>query len=258
MSTPDETHYDELTEAELDAALRAADNDLLHYVRKVADPSATLIAIMSEGDRHRDTTISVIEQRVLALDIARDIARTRDRAHDMEDQRWLHSGIGSDIARHLERVQELAWGVSLYFASDLDRDLALDATGGATRHLHRAAKLTSMLLSYLASPHDYEINSSLTRDLATDIARDLGLARTQNLEVHSLLATVPLNVSGLDLSNLDLSDLEAVTGVIWTADTTWPPDAVTQVEACSITIGPDTYQVVRGRTERDPRALTMA
>jgi hypothetical protein len=47
---------------------------------------------------------------------------------------------------------------------------------------------------------------------------------------------------------MKITDLEALNGIIWTRQTTWPPTIDVQVEDRSIEIRPGVYQVRLGDT----------
>jgi hypothetical protein len=67
-----------------------------------------------------------------------------------------------------------------------------------------------------------------------------------------MVATRLCYTSGLPshrpLSAMKITDLEALNGIIWTRQTTWPPTIDVQVEDRSIEIRPGVYQVRLGDT----------
>jgi hypothetical protein len=99
---------------------------------------------------------------------------------------------------------------------------------------------------------------ALGRDIYTDInaaarvtqARALDLARAlaHDLDSHEL------DASGEDLSSIQIQHLDAIDGITWTRQTTWPPAIANQVEEHSTEIRPGLYQIHHGDT-RDRRTL---
>ncbi|MGH3224853.1 MAG: hypothetical protein ACRDPY_40275 [Streptosporangiaceae bacterium] len=68
------------------------------------------------------------------------------------------------------------------------------------------------------------------------------------------LAAIQVDASGADLSTANFPDLDLLDGIIWTLETTWPPEVANGVRSRSRQIGPGVYQV-RGGSERDPLDL---
>jgi hypothetical protein len=71
----------------------------------------------------------------------------------------------------------------------------------------------------------------------------VALDRALSLNPVSVLASIPVDVSGLDLSCDDIDDLNALGGVTFTAKTTWPPGIAQTVRARSEEIRPGIYQI---------------
>jgi hypothetical protein len=71
---------------------------------------------------------------------------------------------------------------------------------------------------------------------------------------RNVLASIPIDASGLDLSHIQLGRLGAIEGIIWTAETKWPPKEAALIYESSREIRPGVYQVGRGY-ERDPSKL---
>lgn len=68
------------------------------------------------------------------------------------------------------------------------------------------------------------------------------------------LALIEVDASGADLSRADFRDLDVLEGVIWTAETIWPPGVAGPIRDRSAEIRPGVFQV-RGGSERNPSGL---
>lgn len=77
------------------------------------------------------------------------------------------------------------------------------------------------------------------------------LAEVRDLNPVRQLASIEINASGADLSGTHLPDVDLLEGVIWTAETTWPPEVEEEVHARSREISPKVYQVHGGNGKRN-------
>jgi hypothetical protein len=165
-----------------------------------------------------------------ARDVTRDLMHARDLARDLTrasaGDRALEAGHAIDLDR------------TVGLAGDLARDLALARGLGRTRDLADAQDLAR----------------GRARDRATDLARSLQEAVGRAEELAGRSHEGEVDASGADLSALDLTDISVLVGVVWTAETAWPPGIADQVRARSREIRPGVYRVCGG-SERDPSEL---
>jgi hypothetical protein len=163
-----------------------------------------------------------------ARDVTRDLMRARDLARDFTraSDRTLEAGHAIDLDRTVD------------LADDLARDLALARGPGLTRDLAAARNLAR----------------GSARDRAYALARGLQEAVGWAEELVGRSHAGEIDASGANLSALDLTDISVLVGVVWTAETAWPPGIADQVRARSREIRPRVYRVCGG-SERDPSEL---
>jgi hypothetical protein len=91
-------------------------------------------------------------------------------------------------------------------------------------------------------------------------ALSVALDRALSLNPVSVLASIAVDVSGLDLSCAGIDDLNALGGVTFTAETTWPSGITQSVRARSEEIKPGIYQVcdAGGRDAAGPAIARQA
>jgi hypothetical protein len=182
---------------------------------------------------------------------------------------------GSGHALACDRVLNRDRALALDLALDLARDLAseLDAATGADGSLapgfllardkileleavmFRALDLAVSLDRARAAALDRDCGITLGRELGGDADRSaagtweaadalsVALDRALSLNPVSVLVSIAVDVSGLDLSCADIDDLNALGGVTFTAETTWPPGITQSVRARSEEIRPGVYQI---------------
>ena len=165
-----------------------------------------------------------------ARDVTRDLRRARDLARDLTRASAGDRALETGHAIDLDRTVDLA--------DDLARDLALARGLSRTRDLAEARDLAR----------------GRARDRATDLARGLQEAVGRAEELAGRFHAGEVDASGADLSALDLTDISVLVGVVWTAETAWPPGIADQVRARSREIRPGVYRVCGG-SERDPSEL---
>jgi hypothetical protein len=252
VTANDETgNHGELTDRELDLLLTTANQELLEHIQATADPDRTLTSIMA-----MNTPASGHEtpQALAALTIGmRSKAINLDRA----------LGLASDRGRALDRAFALDLAGDLASARDLASDLASDFD--RARHLAlnidgaRARDLASDLNHARARALDLASDLASVRDLAStldlDLARDLAHASTLAHDLARNLQTQQVDASGADLSDLEIGHMDALNGIIWTPQTTWPSNIAEQVRAQSEEIKPGVYQIRAGKTP-DHSSLT--
>jgi hypothetical protein len=172
--TDQPSDHDGMTDEELDQLLTTANRELLGHIQRVADPDATLTAIMTLDAKDRGDQTSPAAQaiaiRARATDVPDVLDRARDNARDLTNalddalDGALAAAFDIDIAR--DHARSLADAVA--DAADLATDdLVLDNA------LNSARDLTNALDSDMASASD------LANDirLANDVANNLELVR---------------------------------------------------------------------------------
>jgi hypothetical protein len=228
------------------------------------------------------------------LDLDRDLAAARDRDRDRD--RDLAAAL--DLDRFdLDRAPDLDFGKTyarvgaLARARARAREIARDRALAPDRALARAVNIIGILDLYLGlglgrgrDPNfdadndsylslavlglsrgvagDIDRYLALGRDVASDIDRaseialasalDHARATAQDLDSHEL------DASGEDLSGIEIRHLDAVDGITWTRETTWPPAIAGHVEENSYEIQPGVYQVHLGDTRDRHMLLTLA
>ena len=270
---PDDALSNELTDTELDAALGAADAQLLDHVRAHANPVVALSALLG------GTSTDAQDRAAPLSDGAATQIRARTQAHTLE--RDLHRaslGVGilaalldpdpafsrtvdlndlrartHDVARVLTRA--------VGRAGDLARALDL------ARHRHSgAARTIATLLIQVRDgartltgdlDHVVDLDCGDARDLdsaaaqASHLVRDLDGACGRARSLAHNLAAQPVNASGADLSEVSLPDLAVLEGVVWDEFTRWQPGLRDRIADRSEEIAAGVYQV-RSGTARDP------
>jgi hypothetical protein len=241
----------EMTDEQLDQLLKTASTNLLDHITATADPSRTLTAIMGRADQQApaESPVSVM-------------IRFRDTAHDIANA--LTSTSADSIVRAERRIEWLRRALIPDAASDPVRVLERIHDLGKTRNL------LSSLINEIGGPNwhfdplaqaDDRFKQRFRRSLSGRIEdRDLALARVLELAraIAQDLDSVELDASGEDLSGIEIRHLDAVDGITWTRETTWPTAITADVEENSYEIQPGVYQVHLGDTRARHMLLTPA
>lgn len=78
-------------------------------------------------------------------------------------------------------------------------------------------------------------------------AANAGLPLAAIMAVNALFSSIrdtqQMDAAGADLSDLEIRRVDALNGIIWNDQTTWPPGIVYQIRAQSVEIQPGVYQV---------------
>ena len=102
----------------------------------------------------------------------------------------------------------------------------------------------------------------LGRDVASDIARAAAIvlagAQDQARSIAQHLDSYELDASGEDLSGVEIRHLDALDGITWTRETTWPSAIAGDIEGNSYEIQPGVYQIRLGDTRGRCMLLTLA
>jgi hypothetical protein len=250
-----------LTEQQLDSLLRAADDDLLDYVRATSNPAAGLAALMTRAEEPLGSDGSdLLTRRVVAVIAlrgdARAIARAIDDARDRDRER------GMEFTRALEFDRERALSQGHTDNQALIRAFARIRSLAGT--LAQGIDLALDINHNLAQARVSNIAQSLLQSLGTGRARGrdperrrgsgpvftLELARGHIWQLIDVLDTVPVDASAADLSHLEITDFAVLWGVVWTKKTVWPPQIQERVGLLSEEIGLGVWRV-RGGTERE-------
>jgi hypothetical protein len=213
--------------------------------------------IMTDRDVYQTTAARVIEVRSSVRALVGDLGDTAALVCDLP--RDLVCTLARDLARDLDHARDLV--LDLDFRLGLARDLARDLD--LARALARAARLAYPLARDLDLAHALadalacDPGDTAVLDLGDTAALDRFLARALDhaRALDRELGTHQVDASGADLSDVAIEDLNALDGVIWTSQTTWPPGIADRVRECSREIRPGVYQVVRGN---DPDRFTLA
>lgn len=240
MTCSDDHNRNELTDAQLDALMAAADVELLAYARANTHPHAVLTALMDPISPSPSSVITGIQkQRNATRSLAIALLSAR-----LNCDAYIHTinsiapgpsmNIARDLAGNLDCAHALAHAPTLSLAHDPARalDLALALTLARNRARHLACHLAR----------------DLARDLdrALDLARDLNRALARALDAHGF----QLDVSDTDLSALPVKDLDQLRGVVWNEKTRWPRHIAGRVREGSREVRPGVYQV-RGGNEHE-------
>jgi hypothetical protein len=124
---------------------------------------------------------------------------------------------------------------------------------------YRSAGTSPRRARRLRQLHTLGLDPGLTPKLGPDLARpNIGAAYRTADSLLSALMAKPVNASGADLSGLDLGPdgLAVLIGVVWTADTRWPPELTDFVERSSRQIDDGVFQVVDGDARDNADILT--
>ena len=161
----------------------------------------------------------------LALDLARDLASELDAAAGAGGSLAPRFLLARDKILELEAVMFRA--LDLAVSLDRARAVALDRDSGITPGRELGG--------------DADRSAAGTWEAADTLS--VALDRALSLNPVSVLASIAVDVSGLDLSCAGIDDLNALEGVTFTAETTWPPGITQSVHARSEEIRPGIYQV---------------
>jgi hypothetical protein len=236
----DTSRTDEMSETQLDQLLAAANEELLDHIEATANPDRALMVIMSqEAPRSKAATVAIkrspnqspaaviIGLRIYALDLTSDLACALNLASDVAH------GFAKDHAT--ARALDLACQRALHGLLVLARasDLARVHASDLARELGRATVLTRGLCREL------DLSLTAARTLTRILTRASVLARI----LVRLLNRDQVDASGADLSDVEIDHVDALNGIIWTPQTTWPLSIADQVLAYSEEIRPGVYQV---------------
>lgn len=204
--------------AETDAYLKATYRNLTESLAAELDLGDGLTAILHgdspASERHQAPEHAGQPMAVMLISI-------RILAHALADDP------ARAPARDIIRTRDLARDLDRALASigALDSDLALVRIGA------------NILVG------------ALDLDLGRAPARDIIRARARALSRD--LARISVDASGIDLSGLDVGNLDALRGVTWTSQTTWPPSIADQIRANSVPISEGLWQVRPGGIAQD-------
>jgi hypothetical protein len=257
--------------------MAAVDEQLLAAIKRRLNPDAGLAVILGDPSGNEPAARQAADDRPAAIVTDHDVCQTpaawlievrssvRALVGDLGDTavlvrdlpRGLVCTLARDLARDLDHTRDLVLdlefrlGLALGLARDLDR--ALDHAARLADLLARDLDLAHALADALAcDPGDTAV---LDAGDAADLDRFLIRALDHTRALDRELGTHQVDASGADLSGIAIEDLNALDGVIWTSQTTWPPGIADQVRECSREIRPGVYQVVRGN---DPDRFTLA
>ena len=250
-------------DAALDAALAAADKDMLAAISNGHDLDAGLARVLQDLDRS-PTARPGIQERAPAYPGKDQEPGAADPGAPAPSRTRppLPAGQAAVIivirARARHHARDLATdhdrALALDRALDRARALATDLASDLADALDRARALATDLASDLADARDLARALDHARALADDLALALDRARHRADELVGLLRGAEVDASGADLSALDLAEMSVLEGVVWTEETTWPIGVREQVQLRSREIWPGVYQVCGG-SERDPSGL---
>lgn len=243
MTCSDDHNRNELTDAQLDALMSAADVELLAYARANTHPRTILTAFMGPIFPSPSSVITGIQKQrnaTRSLAVALLSARLNCDAY-IHTVNSIASGPSMNIARelagNLDRAHRLAHDSTLNLARDPGRDL--DLALALTLARNRARHLVLHLARDLIRARD--------RDRALSLARELNRALARALDAHGF----QLDVSDTDLSALPVKDLDQLRGVVWNEKTRWPQNIAGRVREGSREVRPGVYQVRGGNEHED-------
>jgi hypothetical protein len=229
----------EITDTELNQLLAAGNRGLLDHIEATANPELILTTIMTQSTQPSAMMPILATSKNPAQIPAALMISTRIRAHELvsalavaldlalevwADLNWARSSIRArDIARDLDHRRSFALDLASTLDSDLARELARALDRAFARALGRGV---------------------FVRPLDDAVRRALDLAH----ELASTLDAQHLDASDTDLSDMEIRHLDALDGVLWTNQTTWPPSIANQVRVHSQEIRPGVYQVRLGNT----------
>lgn len=215
--------------------------DLL-FARTIAD-ARNLVS----GSVHADSQ--------LARSLIRDLADILDE-HAVRDR---NSTLTEDLDRAISRlaVHDLAGPASTPMVHDLERilELARDLTA-TTNRVRRLNWIP--FVGARARSDARRLAGTIGRDLdrLLDLARDRLRSQAEiiasGLSPLYMLASMPVDASGADLSRYKFRDLAVLEGIIWTPDTIWPSGISDRIFAHSDEIRPGVHMVT-GNKESDPQ-----
>jgi hypothetical protein len=198
--------------------------------------------------------------------LARDLNRARELVKGRDIVELLDSDRASELAPSIALVG------ALNIIAILDRGLGLDLDRGPAigRFLdidptHPDGRYQALVLVHnrdvagdIARYLDQYLN--LGRDVADDIGRATHIALVDALDharaIVRELDSHELDASGEDLSGIEIRHLDALDGITWTRETTWPTEIAGDVEENSYEIKPGVWQVHLGDA-RNRHALTL-
>lgn len=211
MSSPAEDPYDELTDSELDAILDAVQDELIAHVQQVADPTAALVAMMSDSDNAQissqaavvpdlnemisERLAAVIEMRSRAAEVhsrlAEVVGRARSLAVDLDKELHNHGDLTIAVVaalafaqhrdRHLAQLLFHARDLAIEITYDLtrvrrlDRELALDRDIEVLKELSNNALEPHALDGVRELDRAFALTRQLTFDEQITHARELSI-----------------------------------------------------------------------------------
>jgi len=257
MSSNDDTRPGEMTDTQLDQLLAAANRELLGHIEATADRHRALIAIMAQDtleaspsmtatpaasrDPGPHPAVVMITMRVRV----RELVTILDAAHDLTSRIVPDSTRSFGLSNLLERARDHARELDIELACIRTRGLGVidvlnDAFGNASDlDLYiKVAHHSALLLKGRRLDPDLPYEASVS-----NVRRSLDRARTRAVNlIHDLDAQL-VDASGADLSALNIKHLDALDGIIWTDQTTWPSRIADQIGARSEEIRPGVYQI---------------
>ena len=207
------------------AKLRAVCNEALQDIERLRDTTADPSGFPM---REVDVYYNLREASALAADLTRAVVRSRAIA---ASRARSASGPGRIDTATRDAIRHLAH--TLNQARDDAWDLVDDPPGSAIRR--------GDALMLHATGNEQREPPDVPGSIETF---DLVVAESSAL--LSLLANLTVDASGVDLSRARVDDLDALEGVIWTTDTTWPPQLADRIRAQSKEIREGVYQVSTG------------
>lgn len=239
----------------------------VEVIERDGKQTATLIEVLADRDRALGLT------RELTCALNTDIESVRALESDLNRVGGLDLGLDISLALHLARgfALELAVdleqardvGLTQTHASGLERALA-QARDGAVKLVRvvavvrararariRDLQAVARLLPDAAVLRMCGVDVTLSAALGPDwdpLTADLQAVERVTQILHSVLMAIRIDASDTDLSrlNLDGESRNALSGVVWTANTRWPEALRTFVEQNSLRIGDGIYQVRPG------------
>lgn len=231
-----------MTDAQLDEILAAVNGELLGHLEATIDPSRLLADLMSPGhgqhsaeptapaaprDPGRSPAREMIRKRALASDLLHDLARAYDLAHALDLDFGLDRALDLDLARDIAREVDHACARA--------RALGHDDT----------PVLVDVLDALRAMIDDRYLDHVDVHALVSQLDLSAGRARRTAADSRAQ----PVDASGADLSDLEIGDIDALDGVVWTRQTSWPPGIARQVEEHSEEIGDGVYRMRLGQQD---------
>lgn len=206
--------------------LRAVCNETLQHIECLRDATPDPSGFPM---REVDVYYSLREANTLAVALIRAIVSSRSIA---VSRARTASGPGRidaatrDAVRHLGGVIDQARGAAWDLVDDPPGS-AIPTPGGDSLVLHATGDQPREL-----------------RDLPASI-ETFDQVAAENSALLDLLANLPVDASGVDLSRAEVH-LDAMEGVMWSTNTTWPPLLADRIRAQSKEIRQGVYQVSIG------------